>query len=105
MYRGGAQVGTVPHQVTRPAGTGEETYSVLADGYQEQSVVVSAASPASLLVTLAANPATTAAEDRAARHRERHPPRNVQRVPRPPRTAAPPRTTPGRQGDLHDPWS
>ncbi|MFO0604250.1 MAG: serine/threonine-protein kinase [Polyangiales bacterium] len=102
VYRGGVQVGTVPHQVTRPAGSGEETYSVLADGYQEQSVIVSAASPASLLVTLAANPAP-APDERSAHRRDRHP-RTNERAPRAPRTPQPQQPQ-RRQGDLHDPWS
>jgi serine/threonine-protein kinase len=105
VYRAGVQVGTVPHQVTRPAGSGEETYTVLAEGYQEQSVIVRATSPSSLFVTLEAIPAVPS-NGSSLRRRERRS-RTGERPPRasqnPPQRSQPP--PPGRQGDLHNPWS
>lgn len=99
VFRGGVQVGTAPHTVARPA-VGEETYTVSAEGFQDQVVIVTPATQSPVSVTL---PATAAPEPRD-RHGRVRPHRD-----RPPQTNAhPPRTGPGptrRTGDLQDPWN
>ncbi len=98
VFRGGVQLGTVPHTVARPA-VGEETYTLTADGFQDQVVVVTPTTASPVSVTLPTAPA--AAVDPRDRHGRGHPRRD-----RAPQTPTHPHTTqPTRTGDLHDPWS
>ncbi|MFO0644668.1 MAG: serine/threonine-protein kinase [Polyangiales bacterium] len=99
VFRGGVQVGTAPHTVARPA-VGEETYTVSAEGFQDQVVIVTPAtqSPVSVTLPAAAAPEPRDRHGRVRPHRERPPLTNAH----PPRTGQPPTR---RTGDLQDPWN
>jgi hypothetical protein len=92
VLRGGQTLGVTPLAVARPA-AGEETYTLSAEGFQDQVVTVSAATASPLAVTLAPR-------DR----RERARPRRDPRVAPQGAHARPGREAPRRTGDLHDPW-
>ena len=92
VLRGGQELGVTPLTVARPA-TGEETYTLSAEGFQDQTVVVTAATASPLAVTLAPR-------DRRDRTRPRRDPRGPQQGTHA-RTGA---EAPRRTGDLHDPW-
>jgi eukaryotic-like serine/threonine-protein kinase len=99
VFRGGVQVGTAPHTVARPA-VGEETYTLSAEGFQDQVVVITPTTPSPISVTLPEAAAAPGARDRRVRdrpHRDRPPQTNAR-----PRPNGP--TPPRRTGDLHDPW-
>ena len=98
VYRGGQQIGVTPHAVARPA-VGEESYTVSAEGFADQSVVITPTTATPLVVSLSAAAVVTD-PPRAPRtdHRDR-PPRPRRDRP------APQGTTPANPHGLQDPWS
>jgi serine/threonine protein kinase len=106
VYRAGVVLGDMPYTVARPS-VGEETYNIVAVGYQEQSVVVTSVTASPMVVTLTPVGASTPIEAPGTdnRHDRPHGPRRPGHVVPVPNVR--PRQPPNnqRRNDLHDPWN
>jgi serine/threonine protein kinase len=100
VYRGDTLIGNAPQSVARPA-SGQDTYTVMAEGYEPREVSVTPNAPATLTATLARAPR---GRNRTPRRTPNATPRQTRQNPGTSRTQTPTRPDP-TAGSLRDPWA